>query len=116
MNRLSFMLLISLLGAGSPWTAHGQEASTKSLVATNPILETVARVNPDSLSLLIDQLGKLTRNGTRPGGSRTGPQAPATAEEQRLLASNPTFAEAYRRFPDDALIVLRWAIRASHSP
>ena len=109
MRRWS-IILASLTIFAQTSGAFAQEAAPNLL--REPLIAAVARVAPARASDLMRQL-KVLEEGTRTGGSRTGPQQPATAAELQQIAANPSFAEAYRRYPNDALVLLRWAIETT---
>lgn len=99
-----FVALIIAVGSSGPTLAQGgQDAATQSLRQQNPLIDNVARTDPDGLRELLSKLEFLIANRGSP--ARTGSRpTPAEAAE---IAANPAVGRAFQNNPDETLILLR---------
>ncbi len=81
--------------------------SDEALIEANPVLKRLKRQRPE---LLVQALERLRTPSQRPSHRRSlanGVPAPATSDENAILAENPDFAVLHRESPEAALDLLR---------
>jgi uncharacterized caspase-like protein len=110
MLRLLAILLACIVAGGSPAPAAAQPAggdgATTGLAPLrkqNPLVDDVARYDPDGLRNLLSKLEFLIANHGAP--ARTG--SPPTAAEAAQITANPAFGLAYKSDPGGTLVLLR---------
>ena len=103
--RLPVILAISAVIASYAATAAAQSPPSAGDIGTrNPLLNQVAQVDPDVLNSLLARLSAIRGSPSRQGAARGDPP---TDSEQREIAANPIFAEAFAKSPDETIGVLR---------
>ena len=96
-------LIIAVGGPGPTLAQSGADAATQTLRKQNPLIDDVARNDPDGLRELLSKLEFLIANRGSP--ARTGSRpTPAEAAE---IAANPAIGRAYQNNPDETLVLLR---------
>jgi hypothetical protein len=109
MRRLLSVLLTGMLAIGSPvtpGTAQPRDSAAQVVVPLreqNPLINDVARYDPDGLWNLLSKLESLISNRGAP--ARSG--IPATPDEQAQIAANPVIHQAYGSDPGGTLQLLR---------
>jgi hypothetical protein len=105
--RVRLPLIFVMVGAisiGAGVAVAQSPPSEGEVVAQNPVLRQVAQVDPDILKNLLDRLAAIRGEPTREGAARG--ESP-TENEQRQIAANPIFAEAFVKSPTETLGILR---------
>lgn len=114
-QSLLVLVLAALLAQGAAADLVG-DASTRAAVAgisdealidANPILKRLKRLDRE---LLVEALERLRAPLQRPSHRRSlanGVPAPATSDENAILAENPDLAALHRESPEAALDLLR---------
>ena len=109
MQRYLPVILLACVMLSSPFGgAIAQSKPTvilKSVTQQNPLIDDVARNDPDGLRALLQRLEILTTGQRDNGPARSG-SAP-TAQESAQIATNPLLSEAYTKDRAATLALLR---------
>ena len=107
LRQLLVFLVISILALGDAVSAAPAQPANDNpltlLAEKNPLINDVARQDPDGLLNLLSKLQFLMTNRGAP--ARAG--SPPTTAESAQIAANPAFSQAYRNDAAGTLVLLR---------